>query len=269
MTNLAVLVSSTKHPISGVPRHHHNDSLALQLGLNLAKKHSASLLVLHAGDANNPALQDYLALGAGQIDVISATDNLVENLAELLKNTDLILTGTRAENAMDSGLLPYLLAAKLNLPVVAGALEISLHEDKSHEDTLHKNHAGKNKLEVLQFLPKGQRRRIVVALPAVIAVHPLAPVALRFVHAQRGIGRINILANTLNDISASTITKWISEPARKPIKLKAQTKQTGHERLMEAISNKVKGGTVVNDGNNVEKAQVILRYLREHQLTKF
>lgn len=268
MKQIAVLVSSTKHPISGMPRHHRNDSLALQLGLNLANKHAATLQVLHAGDANNPALQDYLALGAGQIDVISATDNLVENLAELLKNTDLILTGTRAENAMDSGLLPYLLAAKLNLPVVAGALEISLHEDKSHEDTLHKNHAGENKLEVLQFLPKGQRRRIVVALPAVIAVHSLAPVALRFVHAQRGIDRINILANTLNDISASTTT-WITEPLRKAIKLKAQTKQTGHERLMEAISNKVKGGTVVNDGNNVEKAQVILRYLREHQLTKF
>ena len=260
MKQIAVLVSCSKHPISGVARHHHNDSLALQLGLNLANKHTATLQVLHAGDAENPALQDYLALGASQIDVISATGNVLEKLVTQLQNVDLILTGTRAENGEDSGLLPYLLADKLNLPLVAGALEIS-----SHENTLYENQPN---IEVLQFLPKGQRRRIVVTLPAVIVVHPLAPISLKFVHAQRSLGRINVMANKLSDIELSThATTWITEPPRKAIKLKAQTKQTGHERLMDAISSKPKGGTVVNDRNNVEKAQVIITYLREHQLT--
>ena len=263
MKQIAVLVSCSKHPISDVPRHHHNDSLALQLGLNLANKHTATLQVLHAGDAENPALQDYLALGASQIDVISATGNMLEKLATQLQNVDLILTGTRAENGEDSGLLPYLLADKLNLPLVAGVLEIS-----SHENTLYENQLNRNKLEVLQFLPKGQRRRIVVTLPAVIVVHPLTPIPLKFAHARRSLGRINVMANKLSDIELSThATTWITEPPRKAIKLKAQTKQTGHERLMDAISSKPKGGTVVNDGNNVEKAQVIITYLREHQLT--
>ena len=263
MKQIAVLVSASKHPISGVPRHHHNDSLALQLGLNLAAQYAATLQVLHVGDADNPALQDYLALGASQIDVISMTGNMLEKLTAQLQNVDLILTGTRAENGEDSGLLPYLLAAKLNLPVVTGALEVSLYEN-----TLDEKHALRNKLEVLQFLPKGQRRRVAVALPAVIAVHPLAPLTLHFIHARRNLGHIRVLADQLSDADISVSTTWITELPRKTMKLKAQTKQTGHERLMNVISSKAKGGTVVIDENNVEKAQVIITYLREHQLTQ-
>ena len=262
MKQITVLVSASKHPISGVPRHHHNDSLALQLGLNLATQYAATLQVLHVGDADNPALQDYLALGASQIDVISMTGNMLEKLTAQLQNVDLILTGTRAENGEDSGLLPYLLAAKLNLPMVTGALEVSLYEN-----TLHEKHARTNKLEVLQFLPKGQRRRVAVALPAVIAAHPLAPLTLHFIHARRNLGHIRVLADQLSDADISVSTTWITELPRKTMKLKAQTKQTGHERLMNAISSKTKGGTVVIDENNVEKAQVIITYLREHQLT--
>jgi electron transfer flavoprotein beta subunit len=207
--------------------------------------------VLHAGDPNNAALQDYLALGAQQIDVIPTTKNMVENLAAQLENIDLILTGTHAENSQDSGLLPYLLAAELKLPIIAGALEIS---------------PSAGELEVLQFLPKGARRRVKVKLPAVVVVHPLATATLHYAHAQQNLGRINTLQASN---SAVDITQWRTEAARKPIKLVAKTAQTGHERLMAAISIKAKGGAVVNEGNNVEKAQVILHYLREHQLINF
>lgn len=244
---IATLVSAGKHPINGHSRHCRNDSLALQLGLNLV----SNIKVLHAGYPSNAALQDYLALGAQQIDVIPATENMVENLAAQLDNIDLILTGTRAENGQDSGLLPYLLAAELKLPIVAGALEIS---------------PSAGEIEVLQFLPKGARRRVKVKLPAVIVVHPLATAKLHYAHALQSLGRINALpANN----SAADVTQWRTEPARKPIKLAASANLTGHERLMAAISNKAKGGAVVNEGNNVEKAQVILAYLREHQLINF
>lgn len=247
ITQIAVLVSAGRHPSSGKPRHCRNDSLALQLGLNLASE----LKVLHAGKADNSALQDYLALGARKIEVISSTDNIVENLAAQLENIDLIFTGTRAENGEDSGLLPYLLAAKLSLPLVAGALEVSLNADH---------------LEVLQFLPKGQRRRVMVKLPALVVVHPLAPVQLRYVHAQQKLGAITTLS--CKNSGANT-PQWRAEKMRNPIKLSAKFTQTGHERLMSAISSKNKGGTVVNEGNSVEKAQVILDYLREHQLINF
>ncbi len=245
---IAILVSAGKNPVSGQPRHCRNDSLALQLGLNLAE----DVKVLHAGDANSPALQDYLALGAKQIDVISA-DNMIENFAEQLSHTDLVLTGMRAENGEDSGLLPYLLAAKLNLPIVTGVLDIS---------------ARASEIEVLQFLPKGQRRRVKVRLPAIVVAHPLAPVELRYIEAQRGLGSINTLAANNTSVSLAA-SQWQVEPLRKPIKLVASAALTGHERLMAAISSKAKGGAVVNEGNNVEKAQVVLAYLREHQLIDF
>ena len=255
--HIAVLVSAGRHPVSGEPRHCHNDSLALALALNLANK----VNVFHAGTPSNLALQDYLALGATQIDVVPNSDDIIESLAAQLTDANLILTGTRAENSEDSGMLPYLLAAKLNFPIVADALEIKANHEQ---------------LEVLQFLPKGRRRRVLVNLPAVVAVHPSAAIALHFVHARKNLGNINTLhasdtkAKSPQFASKQSDSKqWLAEPVRKPIKLVAQTAQTGHERLMAAISNKAKGGAVVNEGNNVEKAQVILAYLREHQLIDF
>ena len=258
--HIAVLVSAGQHPVSGEPRHCHNDSLALALGLNLASK----VKVLHAGTPSNPALQDYFALGATQIDVLPNCGDMIENLAAQLTDTGLILTGTRAENGEDSGLLPYLLATKLGLPLVADALTITPRGEQCD------NQLQEKQLEILQFLPKGQRRRVLVSLPAVVAVHPSAALALHFIHARKNLGSINTLtASNTKAKSPQKSPQWSAEPARKPIKLIAQTAQTGHERLMAAISNKAKGGTVVIEGNNVEKAQVILRYLREHQLIEF
>ena len=259
---IAVLVSAGKHPVSSHARYCRSDSLALQMGLNLAGLNLAGdLKILHAGDAKNLALQDYFALGAAQIDVVPITGDIVENIAAQLSNSDLILTGTRAENGEDSGLLPYLLAAKLNLPIVADALEI----------TPRANH-----IEVLQYLPKGQRRRVLVNLPALIVVHPSAAVTLNFIHARQNQGSIvnvpasrSVTKTLQTKISQTKTSQWRLEKSRKAVKLIAQSKQTGHERLMAAISSKAKGGAVVIEGNNVEKAQVILRYLREHQLIDF
>ena len=250
---IAVLVCAGQHPVSGQPRYCRNDGLALTLGLNLA----STVKVLHAGTASNPALLDYFALGATQIDVVPNSGDMIENLAAQLTDANLILTGTRAENGEDSGLLPYLLAAKLGLPLVADALTITTRDNQLQE----------KQLEVLQFLPKGQRRRVLVSLPAVVAVHPSAAVALHFIYARKNLGSINALAANNTIARATQYTKqWRASATRRPIKLVAQTAQTGHERLMAAISSKANGGTVVNEGNNVEKAQVILRYLREHQL---
>ena len=250
---IAVLVCAGQHPVSGQPRYCRNDGLALTLGLNLA----STVQVLHAGTASNPALLDYFALGATQIEVVPNSGDMIENLAAQLTDANLILTGTRAENGEDSGLLPYLLAAKLGLPLVTDALTITTRDNQLQE----------KQLEVLQFLPKGQRRRVLVSLPAVVAVHPSAAVALHFIYARKNLGSINALAASNTIARTTQYTKqWRASATRRPIKLVAQTAQTGHERLMAAISSKANGGTVVNEGNNVEKAQVILRYLREHQL---
>ena len=262
---IAALVSTAKHPSSGVARHCRNDSLAMTIGLNLAKQASAHMQIMHAGKPDNPALADYLALGAKQIDVIETKCNIVESLATRLQNTDLILTGSRAESGDASGLLPYLLAEQLNLPLVAHALEIKLVA---------------NKAEILQFLPKGKRRLVSVRLPAVVMVHPLAAVDLHYAFAKQITGEIVTLRAiprailpaiqpALPPANASKVETQSKVENRKSIKLKAPENKTGHERLLAAISSENKGGTVVIEGNSVEKAQVILNYLREHRLIDF
>ena len=255
---IATLVSAGLHPVSGEPRHCRNDSLAMTLGLQLAESTSAQIKVLHAGDKNNSALADYLALGAKQVDVIpvATEDNIVDSLAASLTSTDLILTGSRAENGKDSGLLPYLLAAKLGIPLVANALAIKPIT---------------NGIEVLQFLPKGKRRKVTVQLPAVVVVHPLAPVALRFAYAQQMSGEIIAQAATHHlKTAAGHQMQWhIQTATRKPNKLKARENKSGHARMLSATVSENKGGAVVNEGSSVEKAQVVLAYLREHHLISF
>lgn len=250
---IAALVSTAKHPSSGVARHCRNDSLAMTIGLNLAKQASAQMQIMHAGKPDNPALADYLALGAKKIDVIETENNIVESLATRLQNTDLILTGSRAESGDASGLLPYLLAEKLNLPLVAHALEVKLVADKA---------------EILQFLPKGRRRLVSVQLPAVVMVYPLAAVDLHYAFAKQTTGEI-VTFPALPLANASIVETQSKVENRKSIKLKAPENKTAHERLLAAISSENKGGTVVNEGNSVEKAQVIMDYLREHRLIDF
>ena len=258
MHSIAALISAGLHPVSGEPRHCRNDSLAMTLGLQLAESVGAKIKVLHAGDENNPALPNYLALNAKKIDVISVATgaNIIDGLATHLANTDLILTGTRAENGENSGLLPYLLAAKLGIPLVANALAIKPIQ---------------NGIEVLQFLPKGKRRSVTVKLPAVVVVHPSAPIELRFAFAQQVSGQIvAYTAENQSNTSSSKQIQWqIHTAVNKPKKLKAQENKSGHERMVAYIASENKGGAVVNEGSSVEKAQVILTYLREHHLISF
>lgn len=110
LQRIAVLVSVGRHPVSGVARYSRNDAAALETGRQLADKHRATLDVIHAGDPANAALAEYLALGAREVEVLACRDgdDAVHALAARLDGYDLVLTGTRAEGAYDTGMLPYL-----------------------------------------------------------------------------------------------------------------------------------------------------------------
>jgi electron transfer flavoprotein beta subunit len=248
---IAVLVSVGHNPVSGRARARRNDGLALELARNLG----GTVTVLHAGDPAEAALKDYLALGAGSVEVVPvvAGGDAVAALADRLAGFDLILTGSRAEGGADSGMLPYLISARLNLPLVGQALTIALTDASA---------------EVTQFLPKGKRRRVGVMLPAVVAIHPMAPVTPRYAFARRLAGRIQ--PHLASSTGTAVLSPWRSEPAtRKPLKFKAAEKRTGHARMLSAIATESKGGAVLSDGSPAEKAQAILAYLREHRLIDF
>jgi electron transfer flavoprotein beta subunit len=255
LERIAVLVSVGRHRVSGVSCYSRNDASALEIGRMLAQAHGARLEVLHAGDASNLALTDYLALGAPRVDVLACRDgeDAAALLAERLRGVPLVLTGTRAEGAYDTGMLPYRLADALGYALIESALDLTLEDDR---------------LAVTQFLPKGFRRSVDAALPAVVAVHPQAAVTPRYAYARAVAGAIESQAG--DPVREPGADAWRVAPVeRKPVKLAAAEKRSGHARMLTATTTESRGGNVVNEGTSVEKAQVILGYLREHRLIDY
>lgn len=250
---IAVLVSIGRHPVSGTARYSRNDAAALTMALSIAKERRASLDVLHAGDPSNPALQEYLALGASRVEVLDVEGDAIAALATRLQGYDLVLTGTRAEGAFDSGMLPYRLADALGIALVGSAVDVSVKESG---------------VEVRQFMPKGLRRRVQAALPALVAVHPMANAAPRYAYARLREGTVAPVV-TRAPADAENL-QWTVKPATaKPVRLAAAEKRSGHARMLSATTTESRGGSVVIEGSSVEKAQVILAYLREHQLVDY
>lgn len=255
LDRIAVLVSVGHHRVSGASCYSRNDAAALEIARTLAKQHGARLEVLHAGDASNPALTDYLALGAPRVDVLacSDSDDAAALLADRLRGVPLVVTGTRAEGAYDTGMLPYRLADALDYALVDSALDLAVESGR---------------LAVTQFLPKGFRRSVDAALPCVVAVHPQAAVTPRYAYARSVEGSIE--RHRVAVVRDANVEGWQSAPAqRKPVKLVAAEKRSGHARMLTATTTESRGGNVVIEGTSVEKAQAVLGYLREHRLIDY
>ncbi|MEQ5843210.1 electron transfer flavoprotein subunit beta/FixA family protein [Paraburkholderia acidicola] len=259
LARIAVLVSVGRHPVSGVARYSRNDAAALETGRALAEKHGALLDVVHAGDPSSPALEAYLALGAARVEVLvcDPADDAVAALAQRVQGYDLVLTGTCAEGAFDSGMLPYRLAAALGYPLVGSAVDVVIESGEVTTAT------------VRQFLPKGVRRRVQTPLPAVVAVHPLAPVQPLYAYARLRAGTVDTRTVAPRVVDAEAAHWTVAPVTRKPVRLAAPEKRSGHARMMSATTTESRGGSVVIEGTSVEKAQVILGYLREHQLIDY
>jgi electron transfer flavoprotein beta subunit len=264
---IAVLVSIGRHPVSGVPRYSRNDAAALDMAGKLAR-HAAgtSIDVIHAGDPGNPALPEYLALGAASVTLVETTaprDVLPALQAQLqaqLQPYDLVLCGSRAEGGTASGMLPYLLAARLGLPLLAGVIAVTPGQDRDRDSVVAQ-----------QYLPKGRRRGVALKLPALMTVHPLAPNSLRYAYARLRSGEIRKQAFSAAVAAAGySAGEWTVEPAKAvPRKLVAPEKRSGHARMQAATVSESRGGKVVQDGSAADKAQVVLAYLREHHLVDY
>jgi len=252
---IAVLVSTARHPVSGQPVRSSSDAAAFELGCGLAPP--GRLTVLSAGMTGKEHLEDYLGLGVEAIEVltVAATADVLPALLARVKGFDLVLCGMRSDGQSASGMLPYLLAEGLGVPLVGDVLEAT---------------ANHRTLTVRQFLPKGMRRRLEVSLPAVLAVHPRAPQTRQYAYARARAGRVTYVAGAIGGGAAAPA--WQFEPAtRRPRPLKAKVVQSGHSRMMGAIGGDggARGGQVVKQGSAEDKAQVLLDYLREHRLIDF
>ncbi|WP_431483204.1 electron transfer flavoprotein subunit beta [Pseudomonas solani] len=248
--NIVALVSVGAHPTSGRPRRAEQDARAVELGLRLCGER---LQVLHAGNPREEALRAYLGMGLAQIAVLEqpaqadALPALADYLAEA--GAQLVLTGSQAETGEGSGMLPFLLAERLGWPLVVGLAEVEKVEN--------------GVAQVLQALPRGQRRRLRVRLPFLASVDNAAPVARQsaFGPARRG----TLKACDVEVVEDVLLAEARLQPARpRPKRLKVIKAKTGAERMKAATAKASGGGgKVLKDLSPDEGAEAIFKLLME------
>jgi electron transfer flavoprotein beta subunit len=259
---VAVLVSVGRHPLTGRTRRADQDARAYELAFSIAGARTA---LVHAGqhDAESePALRGYL----GMVGASEAGENTAERLALIAQDTgtdvlpalfnalrelapELVLCGMRAETGEGSGMLPYLLAEWLGWPIVSGVVQIESVSD--------------GVVTLLQALPRGQRRRLSVRLPAIVTVDSAAPSARpsAFGPARRGELGVSTAVSMPDEAQAG----WLTAPARKrPKRLKIITASTARDRFKAAAAKTQGGGGKVLTGVSPEVgADAIQALLKE------
>ncbi len=249
------LISVGKHPQSGRVRRADQDSRAVELGLKLTTDNlsAGSLSVVHAGDPREQGLRSYAGMGLKSVRVLQLdpSADAVAPLAEHLQQSmpDIVLTGVRAESGESSGMVPYQLAEKLGWPIVPRVADIVSVE------------AGV--AEVLQALPRGQRRSLKVRLPFIASVDTAAPEARQsaFGPASRALMDIEVVNGSVDPVRQS----WEEAPARKrPKRLKVVKAKTAAERFKAATAKpQGEGGKVMKNESAAEQAQAIFEMLKE------
>lgn len=245
---VATLVSVGQHPKSGRARRASQDARAVELGLRMA---GASIRLVHVGAGDESGLRQYLGMGLPDITLLKADEqaDAVPVLTEHLRAqpVDIVLTGIHAEQGEASGLVPYLVAEQLGWPIVSHIADIQSIED--------------GKAEVLQALPRGQRRLLRVPLPFIASVDNAAPEARQYAFgpAQRGKMAEQACDAPLDEARLG----WRETPAKpRPKRLNVTKAKSAADRFKAATAKpQGQGGKVIRDGTDREKAQAILDLL--------
>ena len=253
--NIISLVSIGAHPTSGRARRAEQDARAVELGLQLAGK---ELQVLHAGDIAEPALRAYLGMGLEQLQVLEqpAGTDALPALTDYLREAgvQIVLAGSQAETGEGSGMLPFLLAEQLGWPLVVGLACVEGIEG--------------GVAQVLQALPRGQRRRLKVRLPFLATVDNAAPKPRQsaFGPARRGV----LQARQVEIVEDELFTGAQLQAAKpRPKRLKVIKAKSGADRMKAATAKASGGGGQVLKGLSPEAgAEAILKLLIEEGVVR-
>ncbi|WP_108126351.1 electron transfer flavoprotein subunit beta [Saccharospirillum mangrovi] len=250
---ITTLVSIGQHEKSGREQRAAQDARALEMGLKLA---GTDVQVLHVGPSGEPALKQYLGMGLPQLTQLKANpeSDVTTILADYLSQhpSDILLTGIRSETGEASGLLPYQLAEKLGWPLVDRIADVQSITN--------------GKAEILQALPRGQRRLIRVTLPFVATVDMAAPAPRQ--SAFGAARRATIDEQAITAPIDETRQDWQQTPAKaKPKRLNVVKAKNAADRFKAATAKPAgQGGQVIKDGTDREKAEIILELLKSEEL---
>lgn len=245
---VAALVSIGRHPESLRSRRAAQDARAVELGLRLA---GPDVNLIHAGQPEDQTLRQYLGMGIPQMTVLQAApeEDAVPVLAAYLEKEplDIVLTGVHAEHGEGSGMLPYMLAERLGWPLVSRVAEVK--------------HVTDGVAELLQALPRGQRRALRVPLPFVATVDNAAHKPRQY-----AFGPGNRAAMTMEPTNAAADEErltWQESPAKpRPKRLKVVKAKSAADRFKAATAkSQGQGGRVIQEGSDREKAEILMELL--------
>jgi electron transfer flavoprotein beta subunit len=253
MVKVAVLLSVGRHPASGRARRAPLDARALEMALSMP---GAKVHAIHAGDADEPALRDYLGMGLDRLTVLAIPHGAdpVPALGEHLAGCapEIVLCGARAEGGEDSGMVPYLIAQALGSAVVADVAGLTIEGDGA---------------SLTQALPRGRRRLITTRLPLVAAVSSSAPAPRQSAFARARRGTIEVFAvQAPADMlpGQCEIRPWRPRPKR----MRLAAGGSALDRLKAMTETKSGEGAVMVQPAAEEAARAIYDYLLAKAMIK-
>lgn len=240
--SIVVLASVGCHPSSKRLRLALEDARALTLANGLR---DASIEVLHAGqrETAEATLRDALGMGATRLTVLEleeGADPVPALIAALRQRApDMVFTGRRTERGEGSGMVPFLVAEVLGLPLVTAVTNLALAEGRVLLD---------------QAVTGGRRRRIGASLPLMVAVDEKAPGPrlAAFGPARRGTLALEPATSVPDERR-----QWATRPARpRPKRLSAPN----------AAAAPVAGKQVLHGLDPEAAARAILTYLQQEDI---
>ncbi len=251
MAEIFVLLSESCHVDSGMPCRSPQDARALEIALNLATSNDKEIEALHAGNPDNPVLREYLGMGLAVLRVVSvpATAEVVMALGAYLepRHPRLILCGKQAGASESSGMLPYLLARHLAMPVVSDVIQVTLDQDRCH---------------FTQALPHGCRRQLQLRLPAIAAVvsGPDPPTHFSYVQAKRGC----VTSETVPFTTDQRPQSWQKSAIKKRVKyIRKPGGTSAAERALAATQTAAGGDKTHLETTPDKSALAILAFLEK------